>query len=214
MRIYFENSRSCLKKVKLFLLILCVLAILFGVLLRFKPVFQEKAIVLAKVRATQILNNAILEVFSGMNTEEYVNIITKDSGEVTSVTTDAVKMNKLKAEISKAISKSAESEDCYYVYIPIGSLTRFNVLQGMGCRIPVKVVLDSVTKTDFKEEFISSGINQVKSRIYIVASSKISIISSIMSVSEEVSSEIPISETIIVGDVPEYFGDKLGVIGR
>ena len=199
---------------KLFLLILCVLAILFGVLLRFKPVFQEKAIVLAKVRATQILNNAILEVFSGMNTEEYVNIITKDSGEVTSVTTDAVKMNKLKAEISKAISKSTESEDCYYVYIPIGSLTRFNVLQGMGCRIPVKVVLDSVTKTDFKEEFVSSGINQVKSRIYIVASSKISIISSIMSVSEEVSSEIPISETIIVGDVPEYFGDKLGVIGR
>ena len=214
MRIYFGNSRSCLKKVKLFLLILCVLAILFGVLLRFKPVFQEKAIVLAKVRATQILNNAILEVFSGMNTEEYVNIITKDSGEVTSVTTDAVKMNKLKAEISKAISKSAEAEDCYYVYIPIGSLTRFNVLQGMGYRIPVKVVLDSVTKTDFKEEFVSSGINQVKSRIYIVASSKISIISSIMSVNEEVSSEIPISETIIVGDVPEYFGDKLGVIGR
>ena len=214
MRIYFGNRRNLYKFARFYIAIICIVLMFFAVLTSFKTVFQEKAVVLAKVRATQILNSAMLDVFLGMNTEEYVNIITNDSGEITSVKTDAVKMNRLKAEISSAISRSAKAEDSYYVYIPIGSLTKFNVLQGMGYRIPVKVVLDSNTKTDFKEEFISAGINQVKSRIYIVASSKISIISSIMSVSEEVSTEIPVSETIIVGDVPEYFGDKLSVVGR
>ena len=102
----------------------------------------------------------------------------------------------------------------FYIHIPVGSLTKYPVLQGTGYRIPIKVSLDGVTKTDFQEEFVQSGINQVKNRIYIIVSAKISIISSIMTVSEIVSTEIPVSETIIIGDVPNYYGDKLGVVGR
>ena len=84
----------------------------------------------------------------------------------------------------------------------------------MGYRIPVKVSLDGVTKTDFDEEFIHAGINQVKNRIYIIVTARISIVSSFMTISETVSTEVPVSETIIVGEVPEYYGDKLGVVGR
>ena len=195
-------------------LLLLMFFIFISVLIRLKPVFQEKAIMLSKVRATEIINSAVIDVFSGIESYDFVNISKNDIGKITSISSDTIKMNKLKAIISRAVSEKAESGEEYYVHIPLGSLTNYPVLQGMGYRIPVKVSLDGVTKTDFEEEFVSSGINQVKNRIYIIVSARISIISSIMTISEVVSTQIPVSETIVVGDVPNYYSDRLGVVGR
>lgn len=191
---------------------------LFGLfiifLTHFKPVFQEKAVMLAKARATEIINNAVIEVFSGIENYDFVNISKKEDGEISSVTSNTIQMNKLKAEVSRAVSDVAKSCDDVYVHIPLGSLTNYPVLQGMGYRIPVKVSPDGVTKTDFCEEFTQAGINHVKSKVSIIVCVRISIISSVMTISEEVTTQIPVSETIIVGVVPNYFGDKLNVVGR
>lgn len=218
MKIYLAKKFISLKKVVHILFWIVLILLIFGAFLsllaRFKPVFEEKAAVLAKVRATEIINSAIIDVFSGIESEEYVNIIKKETGEITSISADSVKMNKLKADITESVLNKADSENDFYVHIPLGSLTKYPVLQGMGYRIPVRVSLDGVTRTDFEEEFIHSGINQVKNRIYIVVSASISIVSSFMTISEVVSTQVPVSETIIVGEVPDYYGDKLGVVGR
>jgi len=218
MKVWLNNKYKSVRKVSVFLLFIVVLLlalfIFISVLVRFKPVFQEKAVMLAKVRATEIINTAVIDVFSGIDFDEFVNISKKETGEVMSISADSIKMNKLKAMISQSVSDKAKNDEDYYVHIPLGSLTKYPVLQGMGYRIPIKVSLDGVTKTDFEEEFVSSGINQVKNRIFIVISARISIISSLMTVSEVVSTEVPVSETIIVGDVPNYYGDRLGVVGR
>jgi len=218
MKVWLNNKYKSVRKVSVFLLFIVVLLlalfIFISVLVRFKPVFQEKAVMLAKVRATEIINTAVIDVFSGIDFDEFVNISKKETGEVMSISADSIKMNKLKAMISQSVSDKAKNDEDYYVHIPLGSLTKYPVLQGMGYRIPIKVSLDGVTKTDFEEEFVASGINQVKNRIFIVISARISIISSLMTVSEVVSTEVPVSETIIVGDVPNYYGDRLGVVGR
>ena len=213
------NSKYISAKKMIAFIILLVLFCLFlcvamAILTRFKPVFQEKAVMLAKVRATEIINSAVYDVFSGIESCDFVNISKTETGEITSISTDSIKMNKLKSVISHEISDKAQSGEEYYVHIPLGSLTKYPVLQGMGYRIPIKVSLDGVTRTDFQEEFVSSGINQVKNRIYIIVSARISIISSLMTVSEVVSTEVPVAQTIIVGDVPNYYGDRLGVVGR
>ena len=218
MKLYFGRNFSSIKmllRITYFMVFFCILCwIAVFVLTRFKPVFEEKAVLLAKQRATEILNSAAIDVFSGIESNDYVNITKKDTGEITLISSNTIEMNKLKAEISRAVSEKAQTNEFFYIHIPVGSLTKYPVLQGTGYRIPIKVSLDGVTKTDFQEEFVQSGINQVKNRIYIIVSAKISIISSIMTVSEIVSTEIPVSETIIIGDVPNYYGDKLGVVGR
>lgn len=198
----------------LILLFVSLFALFIVFLTHFKPVFQEKAVMLAKLRATEIINNAVVDVFSSIESYEFVNISKKEDGEISSVTSNTMQMNKLKAMVSKAVSEASKSCEDVYIYIPLGSLTKYPVLQGMGYRIPIKVSPDGVTKTDFCEEFTQAGINQVKNKVSIIVSVRISIISSIMTVSEEVTTEIPVTETVIAGVVPNYYGDKLSVIGR
>lgn len=218
MKVSLSNKFFRAKKTGFILFWIILILLMFNVslliLARFKPVFLEKTVMLAKARATEVINSAIIDVFSGIESDDYVNIIKKDTGEITSISSDTVKMNKLKASITQAVLKKAESGDGFYIHIPIGSLTNHPVLQGVGYRIPVKVSLDGVSKTDFEAEFLNAGINQVKNRIFIIVTARISIISSFMTVSEEVSTEVPVSETIVVGEVPNYYSDKLGVVGR
>lgn len=218
MKISFERKYKFVKKIigfSCFIFIsVIIILLLILVLSRFKPVFQDKAVILAKNRATEILNSAVIDVFSGIDSYDFVNISKKETGEITSISSDSVEMNKFKSIIMNSVSEKAKANNEFYIHIPVGSLTKYPVLQGMGYRIPIKVMLDSVTKTDFEEEFINAGINQVKNRIFIVVSARISIVSSLMTMSEVITTEIPVSETIVVGDVPDYYGEKLNVVGR
>ena len=55
----------------------------------------------------------------------------------------------------------------------------------------------------YSSEFESAGINQTRHKIYINVKTKIRIIIPLKSSDIEVSNEIPIAETIIVGKIPK-----------
>ncbi|MBO5060695.1 MAG: sporulation protein YunB [Clostridia bacterium] len=199
----------------LFLLLLCsFLVASICILARFKPVFEEKAGYAAKMKATDIINKAADSVFENINSADLVTINKNETGQMTSVSADTIEMNRLKTKLSLSIQKFTENTEDSVIYIPIGSLTDFSVLQGTGYRIPVKIAIDGFSKIDFDDEFVNAGINQVKHKIYMTASVRISIISAVMAKSETVTAEIPVAETVIIGDVPQYYGDSLSVVGR
>ena len=191
-----------------------LLNLFFFILGRFKPAFEVKASHSAKIKATDIINKATESVFCNISSCELVILNKNELGDVTSVSADTVAINKLKTTLSKRIQEFAEDSENSTVYIPIGSLTNFSVLQGVGYRIPVNVSTDGFTKIDFDDEFISCGINQVKHKIYMVISVRISVISSVFTKTETVTSEVPVSETIISGTVPNYYGDNMSILGR
>lgn len=207
-----SKKKSLLLTVVFFLCILFVL--LFVVFARFKPIFIEKASHAAKIQATDIINKATDSVFSDIKPVELV-IISKDSdGKITSLSADTIEMNRLKTKLSKSIQEYAKSTEESVVRVPVGSLTNFAVLQGVGYRIPVKVSTDGFTKIDFCDEFVSCGINQVKHKIYMTVSVRVSVISSVFTKTETISTQIPVAETVISGTVPNYFGDKMSILGR
>ncbi len=187
---------------------------LFAVLARFKPVFIEKASHSAKVQATDIINKATDSVFSDISSLDLVIINQDGDGKITSVNADTIEMNRLKTKLSKSIQEYAKNTENSVVHIPIGSLTDFAVLQGVGYRIPVKVSTDGFAKIDFGDEFISCGINQVKHKIYMSVSVRVSVISSVFTKTETVTAQIPVAETVISGTVPNYYGDNMSILGR
>lgn len=186
----------------------------FAVLTRFKPVFEEKAALAAKTRAIDIINNATDEVFSDISSPDLVIIDKNESGSITSVSADTIEINKLKTKLSKCIQKHTENAENSKVYIPIGSLTNFSVLQGFGYRIPINISTDGFAKIDFDDEFMSCGINQVKHKIFMTVSVRVSVVSAVFAKSETVTVEVPVAETIITGTVPTYYGDNMSILGR
>ncbi|MEG1441994.1 MAG: sporulation protein YunB, partial [Oscillospiraceae bacterium] len=59
----------------------------------------------------------------------------------------------------------------------------------------------------FHDDFESVGINQTRHRIMVVVKVPISIAAPLKKISSEVVSEVPIAETVIVGDVPNTYMD-------
>ncbi len=186
----------------------------FVVLARFKPVFEEKASHAAKTTAIDIINKATDDVFFDISSPDLVIIDKGEDGKITSVSADTTEINRLKTKLSKSIQEYAESGEESTVYIPIGSLTNFEVLQGFGYRIPVKISTDGFAKIDFDDEFVSCGINQVKHKIYMMVSVQVSVVSSVFARSETVTTEVPVAETVITGTVPTYYGDNMSILGR
>ena len=187
---------------------------LFVILARFKPIFIEKAAHSAKVQATDIINKATDNVFSDISSLDLVIINQDDDGKITSVNADTIEMNRLKTKLSKSIEEYAKTAEDSVVHIPIGSLTDFAVLQGVGYRIPVKVSTDGFAKIDFGDEFFSCGINQVKHKIFMTVSVRVSVISSVFTKTETVTAQVPVAETVISGTVPNYYGANMSILGR
>lgn len=218
MKIVLKRSCSGSKKYRFFIFfVLFILLFVFlsaSVLARFKPVFEEKASHAATNKAIQIINDATDSVFSDIDTKELVTISCEEGGKITSVSANTIEMNKLKTQLSKRIQDFTENAECSTVKIPVGSLTNFAVLQGIGYRIPVKISTDGYAKIDFDDKFENTGINQVRHKIYMTVSVKVSVISTVMTKSETVTTEVPVAETVISGTVPNYYGDNISVVGR
>lgn len=62
----------------------------------------------------------------------------------------------------------------------------------------------SVT-VDFTSEFIESGINQTVHRVILIIKTNVRIIVPLATETEKVITQIPIAETVIVGEVPDSY---------
>ena len=173
---------------------------------RFKPVFEEKAECAAKNKANLILNNAVSDAFDGINADKFANIITGENNSVTSISTDTGELNRIKTQIYERLKAYSSDFDNATIYIPIGSLTDYPALQGVGYKIPVKVLFDTTLEIDFDKSLKEAGINQVCYEVSIIATANLDVVSAFMMSETSVTATIPISQTLIVGTVPSAYG--------
>ena len=85
------------------------------------------------------------------------------------------------------------------------------MLAGLGPKIKVKIIPTGTVNIEFKTEFLSSGINQTRHRIYLEIKSKMGIVAPFVSQRVEVINEINIAETVLIGEVPETYYNLEGV---
>ena len=58
---------------------------------------------------------------------------------------------------------------------------------------------------NFKTDFEDAGINQTRHRIYLEVNTKVKVVIPLTTDTKEVKAEIPICETVIIGDVPNSY---------
>lgn len=98
-----------------------------------------------------------------------------------------------------------------YVKIPIGNFTGNSLLAGRGPTIKVKIVPAGTVSIEFKTEFLSTGINQTRHRVYLEVLNKMSIVAPFTSERVEVLNEVNVAETVLIGDVPSTFYNLEGM---
>ena len=89
--------------------------------------------------------------------------------------------------------------------MPLGAALGLTLFAGSGPRIPISIVPVGTVQTDFETEFEACGINQTRHEISLEATTTMRIVIPTGTDTIQVTSTIPIAESIIVGTVPESY---------
>ena len=208
-----SNSRKHkLKKRVLKIIFVLLLFIIVGLIffeIRAKPVIIEVAVAQSENIASSIIESAINSVLyeNGITYSSLVDIEKDDSGRVTTVKADTIKMNMLKSEIGAEISNDILETDSREISIPLGTILGISALSGKGPKIKTTVTLASNVTSTIKNTFTSAGINQTLHEIFVNVNATIYVIMPKNSATAEVNSNYCIAQTVIIGTVPETFAD-------
>ena len=188
------------------LMILLIAAVSITILFVFRGLVTELAVSDAQDAVVITVNNIVKEIMQG---EEFSSggliSLEKDSaGNITAVTTNVAAINILEAEILEAVV-SQTSETIIQVGVPIGNLTGSALLLNRGPKVPVEVILLSSSMGGFRSELTAAGINQTRHQILLDLEVQLSLLMPWRTIDTSVVTEILVSETVIVGKVPDSY---------
>lgn len=207
MRLGLSHSRGRNGKITVIMFLLVAVVSIFAfVMYRLQPVFREYGSVYANNMANSIVNDSVSEVFSDGDYSELTKY-KMNSDSVQTIETDTAEINRLKVEICQKIRDKIKDAKSEVVTVPLGSAFDVYFLSGIGPEIPVRIYPASVLNVDFKDEFVSAGINQVKHKLYLEVELEMSFVGFSFSEKETITSKALFFETVIVGDTPQYYGN-------
>ena len=174
--------------------------------LAFRSLVMDLAVSSAEDTVVLAVNSVVKEIlgsgsFDGASLVE----LQKDAdGRITAVTTNVAAVNTLASEVlERAVARTAE--DRITVKIPLGNLFGSTLLLGKGPVSPVKISMLSASSAGFRSELVSAGINQTRHQILLELNVAVSLLMPWRTVGTQVETEILVSETVIVGDVPQSY---------
>ena len=153
------------------------------------------------------VKNLMLEEFLSY---DKITFITRDSeGKVTSVSINSVLVNNFANELDIKIGDRVESAETIRNDIYLSGLIGSDLFAGIGPKIPIRFQPVSVTHADISHSFEEAGINQTIHTIRLSVSIDIEILLPLAHSTITVVSEMPIAQTLIIGNVPKtYFNKK------
>lgn len=186
-------------------LLLVAAAVLAGCL-AFRSLVTELAVSSAQDAVILSVNSIVKDIMTGGDFDpgELVSLEKDVAGNVTAVTTNVAAVNTLAARVlERAVFQTAEKH--ITVGIPLGNLLGSTLLAGKGPSIPVELIMLSSSAAGFRSELTTAGINQTRHQILLDLKVGVSLLMPWRTVGTEVDTEILVSETVIVGAVPESY---------
>lgn len=184
----------------------CAAALLLYLSLYLRSLSGSTALSDAQDLVTSAVNETINRVLAEQDFayDDFVTLEKDAEGRITAITTDTVRVNALSTEIMLGVASAAKNGQLD-VGIPLGDLLGAGVLQGRGPVVPVRVGMMTSSFVRFENDLESTGINQSRHTIKLVASIDIDLLIPWGSLHTTVETEIPVAETVIVGRVPSTY---------
>ena len=196
------------RKFKKFLIIFFAFAILIVVLFEIyiKP-FQDKlmenrAKVLVEARISKIADDVIKS-----HEYDYDKLLIKTESKnniVTSLSVNTQAVNKLQNEFSNIFQNKMDDLITQYFSVPVGELTGLTMLSSKGPRLKFSYDMTGSVDVELNSEFDTSGINQTIHRVTMVVDAEVVFVSQSYMENLKIRNEFAVSETVIVGDTPDY----------
>ena len=171
-----------------------------------QPSVMDLTEIKAQTLATEAINTAVNNTVDklGFTYDDLADIKYTSNNKVASISTNTVNVNKLKAEVSLEAQNQLDNLQYREFNYYLGDLTGFELLNGLGPSLVVRLNFSSSVETEVNNTLESARINQTQSTIEIHVKAEIFLTSDEEYPNEIVETTLPVAQTIIVGELPSY----------
>ncbi len=189
-------------------LVLILIAILsFNIVERnLKPTITQIAHSRAHLIATEAINHVLYEkVLADVDYTDLINVHKDSQQHITLMQANTIKISRIVSQASLEIKQALKNlqEDSFQV--PLGQILGSQLLANYGPRIKVRIVPVGTIDVSLDDQFQQAGINQARHILYLNIKTTVQIVIPLARESISVNNQIPIAETIIVGQVPNTY---------
>ncbi|RYD06817.1 hypothetical protein N752_02110 [Desulforamulus aquiferis] len=169
---------------------------------------QPTLFAIARVKAvnlaTEILNQTVQEklVNQRVQYQDIVQIHKDDKGKIVLMQADTIKLNKISNEITLKVQETLRNLDNESIGIPLGQLLGIHLIAARGPELNVRMIPVGTVRVDIIDRFEGAGINQTRHLIWLDLSSEFQIAIPLYNEIFNISTKVPLVESIIIGDVP------------
>lgn len=168
------------------------------------PAVLIKSESMVKAQTIDTISKTSMELFDEEFKYSEMILIDKDSdGSINLIRADTTKLNKLASEISIKCNEELQAMGNVGVKVPMGWVTDKSIFYNLGPDITVKIEPIGSINVTYESKFESAGINQTRHTIYLNVEANVRTVIPLHSQEINVSCEVPVSETIVVGKIPD-----------
>ncbi|MGI6584500.1 MAG: sporulation protein YunB [Lutisporaceae bacterium] len=166
-----------------------------------RPTILAMSEINARLIATQAIYEAVRNKTVSNSFNQLIDYKTDNNGRISLIQANTVQMTKLASETSMEILNEIKKIGITDLKIPISSIFGSQLFANTGPVIDVDIRPAGSVNVDFFTDFEEAGINQTRLKIYLMVKTDVQIVVPLASNKIDVTTHIPVSETIIVGDV-------------
>ncbi len=169
------------------------------------PILNRLCMDEAKNIATKISNEQASLIMNKYKYEDIITIVRDDNGNIKMLQTNIKSVNELTSDIPNNIVSALKSEENSNISIYLGSILGLKILSAQGPKINVRIANVGNVETSLESQFVEQGINQTLHRIYLEIVCEVSILTPYDTISEKITNQVLIAESVIVGNVPDAY---------
>ena len=148
-----------------------------------------------RMSAERVISDAVFERFSDSEAAD----------DIVHLNIDRAKVNTLNALLTDAVNDGIDRLSAENVGISLGSLTGIGLLYGSGAELCFRLEPHGAAQTQLVSSFQSSGINQTMHSMILRVSAELSPVMPGFYQTVDVSCDILLAQTVIVGKVPDSY---------
>lgn len=212
---YCCRKRKRLKKIVALVLVLTLLTGA-GLYVRSNivPLVTEKAYYSIRGEAVTALNNAYqktVEEMTSLGYSDFVSVTKDSNGKISFISVDMLKVNNVMSFISTVVLEEMQSIATDGVDVPLGAFSGILLLGDNGKDVNIEVETVGIAECNFRSDFETVGINQVRHTLYIDIVASANVVLPLYAKDVFCESSLLLCENVIVGEVPEFYLENKGV---
>lgn len=201
-----------MKAKKILTIFLIVLAIIiFAVILYYSVVVHPFIEKVAEAGVKSMTTSLITETTDALKADqdvfnaEFYSYEKNNEGEIVLILANTYAINQLNFLVQRSIQNSLDGLYGDDFCFPLGAFSGSPLLSDLGPNVALKMFPIGSAKCAFYSEFQSAGINQSLHKLYLRVSIEVSLSAPLKKITYNVQQDIFISESVVVGRVPETY---------